>query len=220
MGKITKLLDQVYDTLLACYGPQYWWPGETPFEVMVGAVLAQATSWSNAEKAISNLKRAGTLSPKAIRDQPIERLALLVRPSGFFNAKAEKLKALAWWIGEKGDHTDAVLRAPTLQLRNELLGIRGIGPETADSILLYAARKPVFVVDAYTCRFAFRLGIAEEKSNYGELQRVFAENLPSSAVLFNEYHALLVQLGKNRCRKVSQCDRCCLVELCQNKPKD
>ena len=144
---------EIYRRLFELYGPQHWWPGESPFEVMVGAILTQSTAWQNVEKAIANLKNAGAMSPMALHNIPTDELAQLIHPSGYYNAKALKLQALVRWLGEScGDDLDKLFALDTNTLRHQLLDIHGIGPETADSILLYAANKPVFVIDTYTRR--------------------------------------------------------------------
>jgi endonuclease-3 related protein len=207
----------IYDCLFTAYGPQHWWPGETPFEVMVGAILTQSAAWRNVEQAITNLKQAGDLSPAALRDLPHPELASLIRPSGYYNAKTKKLKALASWLAQYSDNLVNIFSNNTKELRLELLGVHGIGPETADSILLYAAGKPVFVIDAYTRRIFQRLGILLPDDSYDVCQALFTRNLVREALLYNEYHALLVKLGKDVCRKKPDCDECCLGELCRYK---
>jgi endonuclease-3 related protein len=204
-----KLLN-IYHRLLERYGPQHWWPGEGPFEVMVGAVLTQSAAWTNVEKAIRNLREAGVLSPEALRRLSVSELAALIFPSGYYNAKALKLKALADYLGKYQDDLERLFAVDTCQLRRELLGVHGIGEETADSVLLYAADRPVFVVDAYTRRIFGRVGLAPEKGSYTDYQGLFTESLPADAGLFNEYHALLVCLGKNVCRRRPLCQQCCL----------
>jgi len=204
-----KLLN-IYHRLFDCYGPQHWWPAEEPFEVMVGAVLTQSAAWTNVEKAIGNLRGAGALSPEALRRLPLSELAALIYPSGYYNAKSRKLKALADYLGGYQDDLDRLFAVGTCQLRRELLGVHGIGEETADSILLYAAGHPVFVVDAYTRRILNRAGLAPERDRYADYQGLFMENLPVDTGLFNEYHALLVCLGKNVCRRRPLCQQCCL----------
>ena len=182
---------------------------------MVGAVLTQATAWGNVEKAIVRLKEADALSPYGIRRLPVDELAQLVYPSGYYNAKARKLKALVMYLGERfGDDLDAMGRSDTPALREELLGIHGIGEETADDILLYALGKPVFVVDAYTRRLFHRLGLAPERGPYSEYGALFNDNLPHDAAMFGEYHALIVRLGVEHCRKTPACNGCCLLEVC------
>ena len=207
---IKERLLNIYHRLFNCYGPQHWWPAEEPFEVMVGAVLTQSAAWANVEKAIRNLREAGALSPKALRRLPISKLAVLIFPSGYYNAKALKLKALADYLGEYQDDLDQLSAIDTCQLRRELLGVHGVGEETADSILLYAANRPVFVVDAYTRRIFGRVGLAPDRGRYTDYQSLFMKNLPADVGLFNEYHALLVCLGKNVCRRHPFCQQCCL----------
>lgn len=210
------LLQDVYRRLLSAYGPQHWWPAEESFEVMLGAVLTQSTAWHNVERAIANLRAARALSPPAIRRLPLTELAQIIRPCGYYNSKAQKLKSLAYWLGDTyADDLDRLFTGDTGSLRESLLAVRGIGQETADSILLYAAGKPVFVIDAYTRRIVSRLGVAVEKDSYISYQRLFMAHLPADAEMFNEYHALLVQLGKDTCRKKPLCQRCCLRTLCR-----
>ena len=205
----------VYQRLLERYGPQHWWPAKTRFEVMVGAILTQAAAWDNVRKAIDNLEEAGALSPRAIRDLDEEQLAGLVYPSGYFNAKARKLKALALFLKMRfDDDLDAMCREDADTLRGELLGVHGIGEETADDILLYAAGKPAFVIDAYTRRLFHRLGLAPETGPYSTHQALFTERLPADPSLFGEYHALIVRHGKEVCGKEPLCEGCCLLEVC------
>jgi endonuclease-3 related protein len=209
--KIGEGLLAVYRRLLAFYGPQKWWPAEKPFEVIVGAILTQSTAWSNVEKAIDNLKTAGKLSPEGISELTHAELARLIRPSGYFNAKARKLQAFIRYFGERYNNDLAKLFSEeTGQLREQLLAIYGIGEETADSILLYAADRPVFVIDAYTRRFIERIGLAPGRNSYTAYQALFVDNLPADTNLFNEYHALIVQLAKETCRKNPLCVNCCL----------
>jgi len=213
--KVAPTLQDIYRRLMAEYGPQHWWPAETPFEVMVGAILTQSAAWSNVEKAITNLKAARALSPQALRRLPLAELARLIRPSGYYNAKALKLKSLADWLGKHyGDDLDRLFAADAARLRQQLLTVHGIGPETADSIVLYAANKPVFVIDAYTRRIISRLGLAPPAGSYAAYQALFMSHLPADAGLFNEYHALLVRLAKTACRQHPRCSRCCLNDLC------
>ena len=200
--------------MLDRYGPQHWWPAETRFEVTVGAILTQASAWGNVEKAIRNLKEAGALSPQAIRRLPDDELARLVFPSGYYNAKAAKLKAFVRHMEQYDDDLDRLFAQDVQPLRRELLGIYGIGEETADSIILYAAGQPSFVIDAYTRRIVARLGIAPRVNTYLSYQALFAGHLAADADLFNEYHALLVDLGKRVCRKRPLCSGCPLLEVC------
>jgi endonuclease III related protein len=217
MGNLTPALLQIYGCLFKTFGPQHWWPAESPFEMMAGAILTQSAAWSNVEKALRNLKNADALSPEAIRALPPDVLAQLVRPSGYYNAKAKKLKALAEWLGGYSDSPEKAFDKETNELRKELLAVHGIGPETADSILLYAAGRPVFVIDAYTRRAISRLGLASGDESYDALQRLFAANLTADAALFNEYHALLVRLAKDNCKKKPRCGDCCLKEICRRR---
>jgi endonuclease-3 related protein len=209
-----NIIPDIFRQLFACFGPQHWWPGGTPFEVMVGAILTQSASWHNVELAIESLKQAGSLSPKALRQIPMVDLAGYIHSSGYYHAKAKKLKAMVKWLGGYEDDLKRAFAGNLGEKRNELLGIHGIGPETADSILLYAAEKPVFVIDAYTRRITERIGIAPQKDSYDAFQRLFTSNLEQDARLFNEYHALLVKLGKDVCRKKPLCQVCCLKEMC------
>ena len=185
---------------------------------MVGAILTQSAAWQNAEMAISNLKHSGVMSPGALRNIPIDELAQLIHPCGYYNVKALKLKALVNWLGASyRDDLDQLFALDTNTLRQQFLAIHGIGPETADSILLYAGNKPVFVIDAYTRRIISRLGLTSDKDSYDAYQTLLINNLPQNAELFNEYHALMVRLGKEACRKQPICDRCCLFEICRFK---
>ena len=214
--KREKLLD-IYQRLFDRYGPQSWWPADDPFEVIVGAILTQSAAWTNVEQAISNLKAAKALTPTALYDLPLDRLAQLIHPSGYYNAKALKLKAFADRLHSKyNSDLERLFTLDTATLRPELLSIYGIGEETADSIILYAAGRPIFVIDAYTRRIVSRLGLAPEKDSYGDFQALFTENLPHDEGLFNEYHALLVRHGKEVCRKMPRCTLCCLRSLCSH----
>ncbi|OGN99449.1 MAG: hypothetical protein A2Y90_00260, partial [Chloroflexi bacterium RBG_13_52_12] len=182
-----------------------------PFEVIVGAILTQSAAWTNVEKAIANLKKAGKLSPDALRRLPEAELARLVHPCGYYNVKARKLKAFAGWFGEQYDDSlDKLFAQDIDDLRYRLLAVYGIGEETADSIILYAGNKPVFIIDAYTRRIIDRLGISPHPNSYPAYQKLFMTHLPADAALFNEYHALLVRLAKETCRKQPLCTQCCL----------
>jgi endonuclease-3 related protein len=204
-----SLLMQIYEILYRSFGPMHWWPGETPFEVMVGAILTQNTSWKNVEKAIQKLKKNGFLNPNGIHRLKTGPLASLIRSSGYYRIKAKRLKAFVGFLFEEyGGDIEKVKRRRLMELREELLGVNGIGPETADSILLYGLQKPIFVVDAYTKRILSRLGIVPEKASYEAIQNLFMNHLPHDERLFNEYHALLVHLGKNVCKKTPECDIC------------
>lgn len=206
---------EIYRRLYAAYGPQRWWPGETPFEVVVGAILTQSAAWANVEKAIRNLKAAGALSPEGLARLSEGELAQLVYPAGYFNAKARKLKAFVALLFKRFDgDLEMLLAAPVEELRPLLLDTHGIGPETADSILLYAAGHPVFVIDAYTRRLFSRLGMTPGRDSYGSWQSLFMGNLEADAALFNEYHALIVRHGKEVCRRQPRCEVCPLLEGC------
>lgn len=203
-------LDDYYNSLLEAFGPQHWWPGETPFEVIVGAILTQNTSWANVERAIAGLRGAGLLSPAAIEQAPRPKLERLIRSSGYFRQKARKLREFCAFLRVGyGSSLDRMFETPTLVLRRELLGVFGIGPETADSILLYAGRRPVFVVDAYTRRILARHGWASEESDYEQIRAIFESRYPGEEARFNEFHALIVNAGKNFCRRGRpDCGRC------------
>lgn len=208
-------LMEIHDRLLARFGPQHWWPGDSPFEITVGAILTQNTNWVNVEKAIANLKAAGFLSYPGLSSLPLKDLAELIRPAGYFNIKALRLRNLLQMVELQyaGDF-DRMLLERTESLKSRLLAVKGIGPETADSILLYAAGRPVFVIDAYTHRILFRHGIIEEESDYHVMQTLFTDSLPADHVLFNEFHALLVRTGKEFCKKPKpRCNLCPLVGL-------
>lgn len=207
---------QIYRLLYDIYGPQHWWPADSPFEVIVGALLTQSTNWRNVERAIENLKQHRALAPERLSKLSEAKLAELIRPAGYFRQKAKKLKAFVEYLDAhyNGD-LQKMFAQPTQRLRTELLSIWGIGPETADSILLYAAHKPVFVVDAYTRRIFSRLGLVSSTISYDELQRFFMTQLPRSVKLFNEYHALIVRHGKEVCRSKPRCAQCVLAQDCQ-----
>ena len=215
-----KTLRSVYQALLETYGPQHWWPGDSPLEICIGAILTQNTSWTNVEKAIANLKSAKALDENRLGTYSEEALAELIRPAGFFNLKARRLhnflKLLETHGGIAGLGT-----ASTAELRRKLLKVNGIGPETADSILLYAYDRPVFVIDAYTRRLFERLGLANGGESYETLRSGFENALGNDAVMFNEYHALIVAHGKHVCRRKPLCDRCALsVSICNSIPDE
>jgi endonuclease III related protein len=234
-----EFLLSIFDSLYSAYGPQHWWPvgsrqrasssgpsngrskakiptpldGKAAFEVAVGAILTQNTAWANVEKAIQNLRAAGCLSPEDLRTIPLKRLGQLLRPSGYFNIKAKRLKSFVRFLDNQygGDIGKMFSEKPHL-LRQNLLAVKGIGPETADSILLYAGGIPWFVVDAYTKRIFSRHGLVEDKASYQDLQDLFMMNLPKDTGLYNEYHALVVHLGKEVCRPKPLCEQCPLLE--------
>ena len=203
-----KLL-RIYKALYASFGPQSWWPGETPFEVAVGAILTQNTNWRNVEKAIENLKSKGLLKASALHTLPHEDLAGLIRPAGYFNIKTKRLKNFLDFLmtGYRGS-MDRMKKEDLTLMRSKLLAVNGIGPETADSILLYALEKPVFVVDAYTKRVLSRHNILDHDESYGAFQELFHSHLKKSSRLFNEYHALIVRLAKENCRTRPLCTGC------------
>src|SRR6266851_6971686 len=192
------LLMRYFTAMSQNLGPMRWWPARTPFEVIVGAILTQNTAWGNVERAIANLHRERLLTPRALERVPLGDLARLVRPSGYFRQKAKKLKAFVRFLRRDfGGSLARMFRTPTAELRARLLCVHGIGPETADSILLYAGSHRVFVVDAYTKRILLRHGLVSEKADYEEVRRLFESSLPQNPGLYNEFHALLVNVGKN-----------------------
>ena len=214
-NNIRQQLIEVYRLLLHRYGPQYWWPADSPFEVIVGAILTQSTSWINVEKAILNLKSAGVLHPDSLRRLSHSELAELIHPCGYYNSKAQKLKAFVEYLANAHHDSLNSLFSPDIpDLRKELIAIHGIGEETADSIILYAARKPLFVVDAYTRRIITRTGLNSTENSYSAYQELFMNNLPHKEKLFNEYHALFVRHGKETCKKNPSCNQCCLKGRC------
>jgi endonuclease III related protein len=207
------MLPQYYDALFNAHGRQHWWPGKTPFEIIVGAILVQNTNWGNAASAIANLRHAKLLAPSAIERASLSTLARLIRPSGYFRQKAIKLKSFVKFLCiEHRGSLKAMFRSPTATVREQLLRVHGIGPETADSILLYAGNHPAFVVDAYTRRILQRHAIASGKESYEEIRGLFEKSLPNDPQLFNEFHALIVHTGKNFCRtRAPLCSRCPLL---------
>lgn len=208
MKQEDKLLE-IYKRLYRTFGPQYWWPGETPFEIAVGAILTQNTNWGNVERAIKNLKREKALSAKGIHEMTAYRLSSLIRPAGYFNIKAQRLRAFIDFLMNEYHGSMKRMGDEEVQtLRTQLLTICGIGPETADSILLYALEKPVFIIDAYTRRVLSRHNIIRHDESYEKIQKVFHSTLKREARLFNEYHALLVRLGKTYCRTKPRCKGC------------
>jgi len=196
--KVSNLvLMNLYDRLMDAYGPQKWWPADSPFEVIVGAVLTQNTAWMNVERAIINLKKNGLLSVDEIHTLEISKLADVIRPSGYFNIKAKRLKNLCHWIIKQGG-LEQLERMSTDELRKNLLVVNGVGPETADDILLYAFNRPVFVIDAYTRRLLRNLGLIKGNEDYDFLRKVFESNLTRNHTLYNEYHALIVRHAKQK----------------------
>jgi len=219
-------LSKIYRLLLNHFNHRNWWPGDSPFEVMVGAILTQNTSWKNVEKAMANLKEAGVLSPEKILElspslESKINLPSLIRSSGYFNQKAKKLQTLSRWFLDRADgKVGKLIDTETHILREELLNLNGVGPETADSILLYAFERPVFVIDAYTKRIMFRIGITEEKSSYHDLQLLFESNLPRDIQLYNDFHAQFVALGHNYCRPKPICQNCPIQLHCNQTRVD
>ena len=212
---LADLLKRLYQLLYRQYGPQHWWPSDSRFETIVGAILTQNTAWRNVERALANLKAAGALSPARIRALAQHDLAGLIRPSGYFNIKARRLKAFADLLGQRHhDDLDHLFDQELGALRRELLSIYGIGEETADDIMVYAAHMPSFVIDSYTVRVMARLGVISGKQRYHAVQALFHDNLPPDAGLFNEYHALLDRHAKETCRRLPLCRDCCLLSLC------
>ncbi len=208
-------LPEIFSRLLAHFGPQQWWPAESPFEVMVGAILTQNTNWGNVERAMARLKIEGVLFPHVLNELPPATLAEYIRPAGYFNLKSRRLKNFARFFVERFNGDVAAMRAvPLAALREELLNVHGIGPETADSILLYAALQPSFVIDAYTYRVLRRHVLVHEDATYDELRALFMDALPADTTYFNEFHALFVAAGKNYCRpKNPRCSDCPLCGL-------
>jgi endonuclease-3 related protein len=214
MGPKGKILVEMYERILKAVGPRGWWPAESPFEVIVGAILTQNTSWANVERAIDNLKGAGILSPSGIRDIAEDELAEVIKPSGFYRVKARRLKGYVHFFYEEFEGDMGRMRSQDLiPLRERLLRVDGLGPETADSILLYALEKPIFVVDAYTKRIFSRHNLISERGNYEEVQGMVMREFGREVGRYNEFHALLVFLGKHWCRRVPRCEGCPLEGL-------
>lgn len=205
----TNLLNDIYQRLYSCFGPQGWWPAQTSFEIILGAILTQNTAWSNVVKALNSLKDEKMLSITGIRKIRVKRLAQLIRPAGYYNLKAQRIKNfIIFLFDEYSGNLQRMLKKELPLLRHELLNINGIGPETADSILLYAAGKPIFVVDAYTRRVLSRHDLIDEASAYNQIQAYFMDHLKHDTICFNEYHALIVQLAKSFCRNKPDCQKC------------
>ena len=210
----SQTLKEIYNLLFSAFGPQNWWPAETDLEMMVGAILTQNTSWNNVEKAIQNLKEKDLLSVRGLREIPVSLLAGYIRPAGYYNLKAKRLKNLIKFIEDRynGD-INKLFSLDTDTIRKGLLSVKGIGMETADSIILYGAGRPLFVVDTYTHRILTRHGLIEEGAGYDDLQVFFMDNLPNDAELFKEFHALIVKTGKDCCRRKPLCSNCPLENL-------
>lgn len=216
-GDVRAQLMEIYERLYDHFGPRHWWPADTPFEVIVGAILTQNVSWRSAAAAIANIKEAGLLSPEGLLSCSQEELAALVRPARYHNQKAKKLQSFCRVVVEEfGGELEAFLALEMKELRKRLLAVYGIGPETADAIILYAAEKPIFVIDAYTGRIFSRLGFFSEKAGYEEMQRFFMTHLPPDVRLYNEYHALIDALGHHTCCKSQpRCGECPLEYRCK-----
>ena len=197
----------VYQRLIGAYGDQSWWPADSSFEVMVGAVLTQNTAWNNVEKAITNMRHANCLTLESVLASSDETLAQLIRPSGYFNIKAKRLKNLCLWVAENGGEAKLEV-VDTASLRSSLLEVNGVGQETADDILLYAFERPVFVIDTYTRRLFAKLGLIEGSEPYEALRQIFEDELEADVSLFNQYHALIVRHAKEKCLKTSACRHC------------
>jgi endonuclease-3 related protein len=211
---MNKELHNIYNSLYHYFGPQHWWPADSSFEVVVGAILTQNTNWTNVEKAISNLKHDDSLNPSAIDRMPVNRLAELIRPSGYFNVKAQRLKHFMCFFMKTYHGKMSVMKKERLpSIRKKLLSVKGIGPETADSILLYALEKPIFVIDAYTKRVLARHTILDYNETYETYQELFHSSLNKNVRLFKEYHALLVRLAKEHCRTTADCGHCPLGRM-------
>jgi len=233
----SKILLNIYDRLFESFGRQYWWPvdsgnrlsnsdpcselpGDAGFEIVIGAILTQNTNWSNVEKAIKNLKAAKVFTPGKLYEIDIKRLAELIRPSGYFNVKAGRLKHFIEWLFQNyNGNLPKLFKQDYVRLREELLSVNGIGRETADSIILYAANKPTFVIDAYTKRVLLRHGLITEDYGYEEMKALFEDNLPVDVALYNEYHALLVMVGKYYCKPKEQCGECPLKDVHRKRRK-
>jgi endonuclease III related protein len=212
MFPVPKAINDLYVVLLQHYGPQDWWPGDTPLEVAVGAILTQNTNWQNVALAVDRLKQASLLTARALYELPEGELAEYIRPAGYYNIKARRLKSFLdlLFSGYAGS-LEGMAQVPWQLLRSELLAVKGIGPETADSIILYALGKPAFVVDAYTFRILSRHGLAPDPCSYDDLQAIFTASLPQDTALYQEYHALLVRTGKDCCRPRPRCAACPLA---------
>lgn len=214
-------LKEIYDRLAATRGHAGWWPGETPFEVCLGAILTQNTAWTNVEKVLQVLRERSLLEWRTLSALSTEELAPLIRSAGCFNVKARRVKAFLDFLGrEYGGDAAAMIGEDRWVLRARLLGVSGIGRETADCIVLYAARQPLFVVDAYTRRVFERLGLLRGGESYDEVQQLFHARLPPDEALFNDYHAQIVMLGKDVCRKVPRCSVCPLSAQCANRSRE
>lgn len=208
-GSSSEQLLEFFEALLAAYGPQHWWPGQTPTEIVVGALLTQNTNWKNVERAIARLRQADLLDWRRLHEIESDRLAEVIRPAGSYNVKARRLKNFVVWLFDRFDgRLEALAEMPIEEARAALLTVNGVGRETADAILLYALGRPVFVVDAYTARVLWRHRLIDDDAGYDQIKEFLESALPVSAALFNEYHALLVEVGKRHCRPRPQCEGC------------
>lgn len=207
-------LQTAYDRLFTAYGPQHWWPAETPFEVVVGAILTQNTNWKNVEKALVNLRDAGVMSVQELYALPAEELAELIRPAGYYRLKTRRLRNFLETVVDNFEGSlEMLLGLGKYDLRETLLQVNGIGPETADAITLYAGEHPIFVIDAYTSRVVKRHGWIDFDADYHQMQEMFHTELPDDVAMFNEYHALIVRVGKEHCKTKPNCDECPLRGL-------
>lgn len=213
MNASTTSLRAMYDRLLRRYGPQHWWPANSAFEVVAGAILTQNTAWTNVEYALDNLKREGLLSAKKILAAHPRRLGALLRPAGYYNLKARRLRAVSRWWMDNGGHT-GLGKWDTHVLRESLLQVNGVGPETADAVLLYVFDRPVFVVDAYARRILARWGMIGGEESYDEIRAGFEAKFRRPAAAYNQYHALIVRHAKEACRKTPRCEACCVRGRC------
>lgn len=213
MSPTKKQLMWIYDRLYLKYGPQKWWPAETEFEVVIGAILTQQAPWTNVEKAINNLKSYDLLEPKRLANTEISLIERLIKPAGFYKVKSKRIKNIA----RTYDDLQSAYRMSVDEARKRLLAVEGVGPETCDSILLYAGGIPTFVIDAYTKRLAERYGLIEEAVSYDDLKGMFEKKLKPNERLYNEYHALIVQLGKNHCKSNPLCKECPLTDRCEKR---
>ncbi len=212
--KNSGVVKDIFKRLYAAFGPQHWWPGDTPFEMSVGAILTQNTNWKNVEKAINNLKKQKLLTAKHVHNIPISDLSELIRPAGYYNVKAKRLKSfVSFLMGVYCGSLKRMKKENAISIREKLLGVHGIGPETADSILLYALERPVFVIDAYTKRVVSRHNILRHDEPYETYRTFFEDALGQDVPVFNEYHALFVRVGKEFCRKKPLCGGCPLNGL-------
>lgn len=215
---VEKKLQKIYDRLFDHFGPQHWWPGDSQLEVCVGAILTQNTAWSNVEKAIINLKKENYMEISRLKKIKIEKLASLIKPSGYYNIKATRLKSFIDFFAtlHKGNFNH-LFKGRLEDIRSSLLTVKGIGPETADSMILYAGGIPVFVIDAYTKRIFYRLRLTDKNATYDDIQSLFMKNLPCKTTLYNEYHALIVMLGKHYCKPKPVCNSCPLKKCPERK---